>query len=300
MWVPFRWASEAPSRLAIFPCPVLYVCTAVCPRRQYRTASVRPNCTASLVSLNTPLSIRIWTSAANSGVTCIVLFRRLCWMASRSPNCTASVTLSNSPAVTDCWMTDSSSGSRRALKFRPLAMQVTVNVIPRYTDLSIAMRMLGQQISVGVSEMVKIRASTLVAGFSGASPMRSLGASALVLKGSGRMSWSKKSLIIANAPYTIEKPTIGQAETRIHFAGIAAGAGHPRPRPRNRPSRSRGPHLPEHEGLPRRSRHPQGELPVPQDRLPHRQPAPGHGPARPRRRPGRRTGTRRDGPLLRR
>jgi hypothetical protein len=72
--------------------------------------------------------------------------------------------------------------------------------------------------------MVKIRASTLVAGFSGASPMKSLGASALVLKGSGRMSWSKKALIIANAPYTIEKPTLGQAETRIHFGNIASRA----------------------------------------------------------------------------
>lgn len=38
------------------------------------------------------------------------------------------------------------------------------------------------------------------------------------------MSWSKKPLIIANAPYTIEKPTLGQAETRIHFAGIATRA----------------------------------------------------------------------------
>ena len=50
-----------------------------------------------------------------------------------------------------------------------------------------------------------------------------MGSRAIQIHGPGRMTWSRKSLIMKNAPYTIESPTMGQIDTRVNF-GLAAGA----------------------------------------------------------------------------
>ena len=67
--------------------------------------------------------------------------------------------------------------------------------------------------------MVKVRLTALMAG---TRPMNKTGASAVQIYGPGGVTWSKKPVIIRNAPYTIEHPHIGQAETRIHFGEIAS------------------------------------------------------------------------------
>jgi len=70
---------------------------------------------------------------------------------------------------------------------------------------------------------MKIRAQTLVAGLAGgATPMNKIGAKGFYVKSAGGMWWSKKPVIIANLPYTIESPHVGQIETRIHFAEVAS------------------------------------------------------------------------------
>jgi hypothetical protein len=71
---------------------------------------------------------------------------------------------------------------------------------------------------------MKLRASAFLAGAGKASPMSSLGANAVIIKTPGRMTWCNKSIIIANAPYTIESPSAGQAAQRIRFGEIARGA----------------------------------------------------------------------------
>ncbi len=71
--------------------------------------------------------------------------------------------------------------------------------------------------------MVKARAATVMAGMLGdVGPMNKIGAKGFYFRTAGRMSWSKKRVIMANLPYTIEKPHPGQAQTRIHFAKVAA------------------------------------------------------------------------------
>lgn len=74
---------------------------------------------------------------------------------------------------------------------------------------------------MGDRKMVKVRGSTILAAASGAQPMNKTGANAIQVYGAGGMFWAKKPLILRNAPYTIEKPHLGQAETRVHFAEIA-------------------------------------------------------------------------------
>ena len=66
--------------------------------------------------------------------------------------------------------------------------------------------------------MVKVRLTALMAG---TRPMNKTGASAVQIYNPGGMTWSKKPIIVRNAPYTIEHPHLGQAETRIHFGEIA-------------------------------------------------------------------------------
>ena len=66
--------------------------------------------------------------------------------------------------------------------------------------------------------MVKVRLGALL---SGTRPMNKTGANAVQIYGAGGMTWSKKPVIMRNAPYTIEHPHLGQAETRIHFGEIA-------------------------------------------------------------------------------
>lgn len=72
--------------------------------------------------------------------------------------------------------------------------------------------------------MVKVRASTILTAYGKAVPMSSVGASALQVYGAGGMTWSKKTVILRNAPYTIENPHLGQIEARLHFARLASRA----------------------------------------------------------------------------
>lgn len=78
--------------------------------------------------------------------------------------------------------------------------------------------------SPGEPEMM-LRASTLLAGVGGgAQPRASMGAKAVQILGPGRMTWARKALILRNAPYTIESPTLGQIETRVEFGEAAKAA----------------------------------------------------------------------------
>lgn len=72
--------------------------------------------------------------------------------------------------------------------------------------------------------MVKVRASTLIAGYGRATAMSAIGASAMQMYGPGAMVWAKRGLILRNAPFTIENPHLGQIETRLHFASLAHAA----------------------------------------------------------------------------
>jgi len=73
--------------------------------------------------------------------------------------------------------------------------------------------------------MVLLRSSVVMAGLlnMGKAQARwNLGASNTVLVyGAGGMTWSKKAVIIKNAPYTIDKPTTGQAMLRQQFGETA-------------------------------------------------------------------------------
>jgi len=69
--------------------------------------------------------------------------------------------------------------------------------------------------------MVLLRPQTLLAAFGKPMPRSAIGAKGVQIYGPGAMSWSKKALIIRNAPYTIESPTLGQIEVRLTFADIA-------------------------------------------------------------------------------
>ncbi|WP_297553013.1 hypothetical protein [Thermococcus sp.] len=72
--------------------------------------------------------------------------------------------------------------------------------------------------------MTKIRPQTLVAGLAGkATPMNNIGAKGFYIQSVGARWWVKKSgAILANLPYTIESPHLGQIETRLEFAKIAS------------------------------------------------------------------------------
>ena len=72
--------------------------------------------------------------------------------------------------------------------------------------------------------MVLLRPQTLLAAFGKPMPRNNLGAKGVQIYGPGAMFWSKKALIIRNAPYTIENPTLGQIETRLQFAALAREA----------------------------------------------------------------------------
>jgi len=72
--------------------------------------------------------------------------------------------------------------------------------------------------------MVLLRPQTLLAAFGKPMPRSNIGAKGVQIYAPGAMSWAKKALIIRNAPYTIENPTIGQMEARVHFAKIASKA----------------------------------------------------------------------------
>ncbi len=69
-----------------------------------------------------------------------------------------------------------------------------------------------------------LRPQTLIAGFGKPMARNQIGAKAVQIYAPGRMSWSKKSLIVRNAPYTIEDPTLAQIETRLTFADVAKDA----------------------------------------------------------------------------
>jgi len=69
--------------------------------------------------------------------------------------------------------------------------------------------------------MVLVRPQTVIAGCGKALPRNAIGAKGLQIYSPGAMFWSKKSLIVRNAPYTIESPHLGQIETRLTFGNIA-------------------------------------------------------------------------------
>lgn len=72
--------------------------------------------------------------------------------------------------------------------------------------------------------MAKIRPQTLVAGLSGkATAMNNIGAKGFYIQSVGGRWWVKKSgAILANLPYTIESPHLGQIETRVEFGRISS------------------------------------------------------------------------------
>jgi len=73
-----------------------------------------------------------------------------------------------------------------------------------------------------------VRPSTFIAGVLAgagtAEPRWRFGAKAIQVYSPGGMFWSKKSLILRNAPYTIEAPHLGQIQTRIQFGEAARAA----------------------------------------------------------------------------
>ena len=69
-----------------------------------------------------------------------------------------------------------------------------------------------------------LRPQTILAAFGAASPRNAIGAKGVQLYAPGGMFWSKKAMILRNAPYTIENPHLGQIETRLQFADIASRA----------------------------------------------------------------------------
>ena len=71
---------------------------------------------------------------------------------------------------------------------------------------------------------MKIRPQTIVAGLSGkATPMNNIGAKGFYIQSVGGRWWVKKSgAILANLPYTIESPHLGQIETRLEFARVSS------------------------------------------------------------------------------
>jgi len=71
-----------------------------------------------------------------------------------------------------------------------------------------------------------LRASTFLVGVlnaaSGSAEARwQMGANAIQVYAPGGMFWSSKSLILRNAPYTINNPHLGQIEVRTRFGEIA-------------------------------------------------------------------------------
>lgn len=72
-----------------------------------------------------------------------------------------------------------------------------------------------------------LRAETFLSGVlrqESATPRDKVGAKAVQVYSAGRMVWSKKPIIIRNAPHTIENPTLGQMEIRIKFGELAKEA----------------------------------------------------------------------------
>jgi len=71
---------------------------------------------------------------------------------------------------------------------------------------------------------MKIRPQTFIAGLTGtASPMNNIGAKGFYIQSVGRRWWIRKSgAILANLPYTIESPHLGQVEVRVEFGKIAS------------------------------------------------------------------------------
>jgi len=71
-----------------------------------------------------------------------------------------------------------------------------------------------------------VRPQVIFAAAGTAQPRNKLGATGIQVYSPGAMFWSKKSLILRNAPYTIENPHIGQIEARLNFGDHArANAG---------------------------------------------------------------------------
>jgi hypothetical protein len=74
--------------------------------------------------------------------------------------------------------------------------------------------------------MTLLRGSTLVsaalAATGGAEARWRIGAKAVQIYSPGGVWWSKKSVIIRNAPFTIESPHLGQIQGRINFGEIAS------------------------------------------------------------------------------
>ena len=72
-----------------------------------------------------------------------------------------------------------------------------------------------------------MRGSTFITGIfraytrTGAEPRSQFGAKTVQIYAPGRMFWSKKGVIIRNAPYTIEAPHLGQIQARINFGEVA-------------------------------------------------------------------------------
>ena len=67
-----------------------------------------------------------------------------------------------------------------------------------------------------------VRPQVIFAAAGTAQPRNKLGASGIQIYSPGGMWWSKKSLIIRNAPYTIENPHLGQIQARLNFGDHAS------------------------------------------------------------------------------
>jgi len=66
-----------------------------------------------------------------------------------------------------------------------------------------------------------VRSQTVFSGFGKPLPRDMIGAKGIQIYTPGGMTWSKKSLIFRNPPYTIEDPTLGQADVRVNFGKLA-------------------------------------------------------------------------------
>jgi len=67
-----------------------------------------------------------------------------------------------------------------------------------------------------------LRPNVVFAAAGTALPRNKLGACGIQVYSPGAMFWSKKSLILRNAPYTIENPHLGQIQARLNFGDHAS------------------------------------------------------------------------------
>jgi len=74
--------------------------------------------------------------------------------------------------------------------------------------------------------MVLVAVGKILTGSGNIPPAKTIGSKGIQIYSPGNMTWCKKSVILRNAPYTIDNPHPGQIETRLHFGSIASKGKH--------------------------------------------------------------------------